>query len=373
MMARRTLQRFGFALLAAGLLLLAGTLTAVAVVGAKDGAKEEGRADILIIDGLKSFGSLQRPAVYFYHDKHTEALAKESKDCSACHPKGKKDFSLKFKRLEDADRETVRDIYHDNCISCHQETRQAGKASGPITCGQCHVENAAPAIDRRPIDLDKSLHYRHIKAMDKKCELCHHAYNEQTKKLYYDKGKEGACLYCHKEKTQENRISIRLASHEACVGCHQKKTAAKLDAGPLECSGCHDPRRQAMIVKLADVPRLERNQPDTVLVRTLGKDEMPADPPDNMSRVPFSCRPAGLRHLPYPGRQPGRQDGEAGPGHAPERRGRQLLGLPQPPEGAGPMHRLPPQHSGRKNPGRRNQLQDLPHPLANGKYRFHGR
>ncbi len=286
-MGRRKIQRIGFGLLMVGVVLLAGTLTAPAVVGTNGDAKEAGRADILVIDGLKAFGSLERPVVYFYHGKHTDALAKENKDCSACHLKDKEQLSLKFKRLENPDKETVMAVYHENCIVCHKETKQAGKASGPETCGECHVEEAAPVINRRPLALDKSLHYRHVKAMDKKCEQCHHAYNEQTKKLFYDKGKEGACLYCHKTVTEENRISGRLASHQACVGCHQQKTAAKLDAGPVNCIGCHEPGRQAMIQKLADVPRLERNQPDTVLVKSLGKDDLPANPPDRMNRVPF--------------------------------------------------------------------------------------
>ena len=221
MMDRKRIQRVFYGLLIAGGVLVLSGLTALAVDNMSSAPKAEGRADILVIDGLKSFGHLERPAVYFYHDKHTEALAKDNKDCSACHLKDKEGQSLKFKRLEDKDKNTAMAVYHDNCIACHKETSQAGKVSGPTTCGQCHVEDAAPVINRQSIALDKSLHYRHVKAMDKKCEQCHHAYNEQTKKLYYDKGQEGACLYCHKENTEENRISIRLASHEACIGCHQ--------------------------------------------------------------------------------------------------------------------------------------------------------
>jgi mono/diheme cytochrome c family protein len=28
-------------------------------------------------------------------------------------------MSLKFKRLDDPDKQTVMDLYHDNCIACH--------------------------------------------------------------------------------------------------------------------------------------------------------------------------------------------------------------------------------------------------------------
>jgi hypothetical protein len=43
------------------------------------------RADIIRIDSMKAFGKLERPPVTFLHQKHTEALAKENKDCTACH------------------------------------------------------------------------------------------------------------------------------------------------------------------------------------------------------------------------------------------------------------------------------------------------
>ena len=88
--------------------------------------------------------------------------------------------------------------------------------SGPVTCGECHIKDADQDILWAPIDLDKSLHYRHVLAMDQKCEQCHHQYDEQTQKLIYVKGQEGACLYCHREKAEENRIYTQSASNLAC-------------------------------------------------------------------------------------------------------------------------------------------------------------
>ena len=117
-----------------------------------------GRADLIVIDGLKAFSPLERPAVPFYHDKHTEALAKQDKDCLTCHQTVKDRLSFKFKRIEDRDKQAVMDIYHDQCISCHKENKAQEKPSGPVTCGQCHVEEAAPLTNWRPIELDKSLH-----------------------------------------------------------------------------------------------------------------------------------------------------------------------------------------------------------------------
>ncbi len=242
------------------------------------------RADIISIDVLKKFGDLERPAVTFLHDQHTEALKKQQKDCSTCHltyeartPKvgsetneleTVKRLSVKFKRLEDADRKAVMDIYHSACIDCHNEMRGKNEKSGPAACGHCHKETPDVTSSRRPIGMDRSLHYRHSKAHEKKCAACHHEYDEIAQKLYYAKDKEGTCRYCHKEETEENRMSMRLASHTACVDCHRKRLEKKLSAGPENCGGCHDPEKQEMIEKVKDVPRMERKQPDVVFVET---------------------------------------------------------------------------------------------------------
>lgn len=287
-MSKRKIQRLGLGLLIAGAIVLAGTLTALAVAQ-KDAAAPEKRADILTIDGLKAFGPLERPAVQFYHDKHTQALAKQNKDCLSCHKQVEDHLSLKLNRTEDVDKQTSMDIYHETCIGCHRENAGSAQKSGPVSCGQCHLENPSPAGNRQPIALDKSLHYRHLKAVEKKCELCHHEYNSQTKALFYAKGKEGACLYCHKDQTEENRISKRLASHQACISCHRDRTARNQDAGPIQCAGCHDSQQQAMIEKVKDVPRMERNQPDAVLVRIAAQGEPAGNNPgaERMNAVAF--------------------------------------------------------------------------------------
>ena len=191
----------------------------------------EMRADIIHIDSMKAFGKLEKPGVTFLHQKHTSALEKKGKDCAACHLSAKgpaedmERMSTMYMRLKNASKQEVMDIYHDNCISCHKETKAAKEASGPIECGGCHQEQITVMSSWRPIGMDKSLHYRHSKAQDKKCEKCHHEYNENTKKLFYAKGKEGTCRYCHGEKTEENRISMRLASHIACIDCHRQAMA----------------------------------------------------------------------------------------------------------------------------------------------------
>lgn len=254
-----------------------------------DPALSEARSDLVIIDTLKHFGPLDRPPVVFMHDAHTRALAPKGKDCQSCHLTDEKGVrSLKFRRLLDSGRREAMDAYHVECISCHRETRSAGEKSGPETCGECH-RGSEVVSDRTPMGFDLSLHYRHAKAQENKCEACHHAYNPQTKKLFYDKGKEGTCRYCHKETTEENRIAMPQAAHLACIACHQKTLAMKKDSGPLECSGCHDPEVRQMIEKVADLPRLQRNQPDVVFVSTVPPDMAKADDPpaSRMNAVPF--------------------------------------------------------------------------------------
>jgi hypothetical protein len=123
-----------------------------------------------------------------------------------------------------------------------------------------------------------------VKALDKKCELCHHEYDKKAQKLVYVKGHEGTCRYCHKEKTEENRISMRLASHEQCVNCHLSRKSQKLSAGPVQCGGCHDPAKQKLIKPVADLPRMEMKQPDALFVSTGTK---PGDERVHMAPVPF--------------------------------------------------------------------------------------
>lgn len=244
------------------------------------------RVDIINIDGLKAFGDLERPSVIYLHQKHTVALASKNKDCAACHLSEKDRMSFKYMRLKDTDKQTVMNIYHDNCIACHTEMRAAKEKTGPVVCAECHVEKAV-ASAWQPIDMDKSLHYRHVKARDSKCEQCHHEYDETAKKLVYVKDKEGSCRYCHGETKVENRISYRSAAHSDCVNCHQAQVAMNKDAGPISCAGCHAAEQQQLIEVVKDVPRLKRNQPDLTLVKPIA-DDKDVKPLNRLNAVPFN-------------------------------------------------------------------------------------
>ena len=249
-------------------------------------------ADLIIIDGLKATGPLERPPVVFFHSRHTEALAKISRDCSACHLADEKGrLSPKFKRQADGDRQTVADIYHRDCIACHRELSGTQMKSGPQTCGGCHQENPAVASTWKAIAFDKSLHFRHVKANGDKCDSCHHDYNKQTQQLFYDKGKEGACVYCHQETpADEKTLALKEAAHYQCIGCHRNRIANDQIGGPVSCVGCHDADYQMGIEVKEDVPRLQRNQPDVVLVKT-GEENNPGGQwPAAMYPVPFDHR-----------------------------------------------------------------------------------
>ncbi len=294
------------------LLPLVGILVAAAVAsislittgvqGAKNvtGEPPEMRADVITIDALKNLGDLEQAPVTFLHDKHTDALDKQNKDCTACHLSNpeKNSQSSKFMRLKDTNRQEVMDIYHTNCQKCHRETARSGLKSGPVEkCGHCHLKMPRAGSDRQLIAFDKSLHYRHSVATEDKCELCHHQFNEVTKELFYVKGEEGSCRYCHKDKTEENRISTRLASHLLCIECHREKlteTKAKgvtkdSVAGPYKCGGCHAEQQLQLIKRVKDVPRMKRNQPDVVLIQAAKTDEVKPNTATTvvMGAVPF--------------------------------------------------------------------------------------
>jgi hypothetical protein len=246
------------------------------------------RADIIRIDSMQQFGKLERPAVTFLHQKHSEVVTKKNKDCKTCHLIEKDRMVFKYMRREDSSHQEVMDTYHTNCIACHQQTKDANEKSGPLTCGECHQERTDLVSNWQAIGMDRSLHYRHSKAQDNKCERCHHQFDEVTKKLFYAKGKEGTCRYCHKDVTEENRISMRQASHLDCINCHRQTLAKFDDAGPITCGGCHDPAQQKLIERLKEIPRMQRNQPDTVFVRTSKSGIMDPQQATRMKMVPFN-------------------------------------------------------------------------------------
>jgi len=246
------------------------------------------RADIIKIDSLVAYGDLEKSPVEFLHDKHTDAMAKKNMDCTACHLKLNGQIYPKFKRIEDTGRIEAMNVYHEGCISCHGKMNIEKEKTGPIACDDCHRKKNQYTSSRQPMGLDKSLHFRHLEASENKCQRCHHEYNEAEKKLTYTEGHEGTCRYCHGKETKENRISMRLASHIACINCHLKTKPEKTIRPPVNCSGCHEAAFQKKIKKATMVPRIKRNQPDTVLLKAVSEDLLTDKSVSRMNFVPFN-------------------------------------------------------------------------------------
>ncbi len=250
---------------------LALILIVMAGCGSSEAEAPEGRSDLIVLDEIARFGAPERPLVLFPHDMHTRALTAENKDCRACHPKDESGrWSIRFQRHFEPFRDVenrgdeftrLRDLYHEGCISCHAEFADADKATGPVSCGQCHAQPAEYASTVLPIMMDLSLHYRHLLANSDSCDVCHHQYDESEQKLIYVKGEERSCRDCHRESTVDNRLSMRLAAHNSCVNCHDRKKQ-----GVTDCAGCHDAERRKQIVVVENPPRLKRGQPDFTLI-----------------------------------------------------------------------------------------------------------
>jgi len=245
------------------------------------------RPDLVSVAEMTSFEELERPSVAFPHDVHTEAMKQRNEECAICHQvQDDGRLSSKYQRLEDADEEGLIDLYHDNCIGCHQERAMADEEAGPVACGECHRRQPAYLSSRQPFGLDKSLHYRHVKASNEKCDGCHHLYDETKKELVYVEGKEDSCRDCHREEREENRSAFRTAAHDACIGCHRDPPLGiQSDSrGPQECAGCHDRQRQLEVEVVERPPRLKRNQPDFILL-SASEADLEAS---KLKTVPFS-------------------------------------------------------------------------------------
>ena len=272
-----------------GLLAVSGMifLAFQAVGSGPEKASASIRSDIVEITTRLPKGRSEMQRVIFQHDKHTAALAEGS--CTSCHPKTEKGIVFRFRQVEPVAPEEAKDLYHEGCISCHKETKAAGKDSGPLAadCRVCHKDDTEYASGWSEITFSKSLHYRHVAskairpidgAIARKdggnCSACHHAFDLKAEKLAYTKGEEGSCGYCHKsvatrdDMIRRNVPAIREASHASCVGCHTDRALEKKKGGPTTCAGCHDKIERSKYTVVEEIPRLDRNQPDAVLLAT---------------------------------------------------------------------------------------------------------
>ncbi|RME20221.1 MAG: hypothetical protein D6806_16795 [Deltaproteobacteria bacterium] len=226
-------------------------------------------ADITIAwpEGL---GKPERPLSWFPHLAHEKELEKEG--CAECHRYDEKTrkFTPALKaKLDLNDAAELEKGYHDFCTGCHRQRREKGLKHGPDDCGACHLERAPAAPPRLQMFFDYSLHQRHQQAAKKKCEKCHHLYDEKKKKLYYEKDKEVACFDCHLDRDQGRNLSWPNAAHTDCLSCHlELKKKGEKKRGPVTCAGCHDEKERAKIKPVEKLERLYRKQKDRIWVQT---------------------------------------------------------------------------------------------------------
>jgi len=213
-------------------------------------------------------GDMRRPAVSFDHQKHTTELGPDCKACHRLRDGNELDFGPLVTNASSAD--DAMHAYHDACMPCHQQRASAGQKTGPVTCNACHDHVPGSTVARVDLHFDYSLHHRHDRAEDGKCETCHHVYDEEQGKLVYQKGAESACRNCHGSKDEGRNPSLRRAVHDDCVNCHTNRSAAGEKSGPVHCVGCHESQQVADIEPLERVPRLMRGQPDKTWIRTDG-------------------------------------------------------------------------------------------------------
>lgn len=280
--------------------LFSGGLHASPAKEAKGGGKAVvAQADVIKIDVLKQFGPLEEPAVAYSHDKHTAALAKipdlAKNGCANCHKTDEKTkvMSLKYMRLEDSSKADVRQVYHSNCISCHNALAGKVEKTGPrdAQCRGCHVKDKDwPATEWHKPVVDRGLHWRHARTAEKadnKCGDCHHVWDKTAKKVAPAAKEEdvnGSCNYCH-EKTDtvvkgrdpEKIRANRAASHYKCVSCHLKlvqEGKKESESGPVKCEGCHGTdglakvkaNTKQMVEQAKPDLRMKRKQPDAALI-----------------------------------------------------------------------------------------------------------
>lgn len=265
------------------------------------------------------FGTLERPQVIFDHQKHVEAIKKEGKkeweSCNVCHRIEKEEitkikvenevvkeekkekreiFVFEFPKKEvKKEKEALKKAYHDECISCHKQKIKEGKKAGPITCGECHVKEKELVKIKYPIvEFDFKYHYDHVEKLKKRtgkedCSLCHHSYDLEKKRLFYQNKTEESCYYCHDlvekkrgpelskivEVTKEKDLKVHKIAHARCLSCHIKineeieKTGKVKEekAPPLECIKCHTGKYKT-IADLEKIPRPDRGQKEVVFI-----------------------------------------------------------------------------------------------------------
>ena len=224
----------------------------------------------IIISDIEPLKALEEERVQFYHGKHATKL--KDVGCRVCHPydaqKNRFDFRYPRERKEDNKRVLI-NAYHNSCLGCHNERLEKGLPTGPIACGECHKPVSRKEWIK-PVVFHYGLHYQHEKVTDKKCELCHHIYDEERKKLVYKQGAESSCRDCHRQNDEKKRRSYRSVAHADCINCHLQRESEGKESGPSNCEGCHVDLKLPAIKELTEIPRPDRKQPKFTTLKVDG-------------------------------------------------------------------------------------------------------
>lgn len=262
---------------------------------------QELRTDIVLVDSANRSEKKERPPVSFYHDLHTDALSGNKEGCGTCHTSfssqpnksepDKKSATESFRFIppgKDSKDERMKS-YHQRCIGCHTDYLSKNKEAGPVICSGCHVEKNKASSSAVSARFDKSLHQRHINGLGKSCQACHHLYDSKTKKLFYKKGREGSCSYCHSENPSDLKtaeLGFKDASHLQCVVCHETRLKTGKKAGPVRCEECHDRTARQAVSKVRNIERLAMGQRDFTMMKN-EKIHQPGIRKNRMDYVPF--------------------------------------------------------------------------------------
>ena len=284
------------------------------------------------------FESLKRAPVMFWHDKHAAALKEEG--CEACHPKKEGKFEFSFpKERDESGRTALMDSFHKACMGCHAQRSDERKKSGPVTCGECHADKKAYhdkeylpvspeyyealrdpyhkdclACHRKPaksakeaddlnwkafyvkakrrielewpeIVYDYTIHDKHVKALEKKCELCHYL-SPDLKQKRAAEGKEPTSQDWLREEEKGKSLKERESAHRRCLNCHLERRAEKKTHGPLDCKDCHVDRLRAP-KEMEGIPWPDYDKKDRILILA-EKAGMAAVPFDHKSHIAAS-------------------------------------------------------------------------------------
>ena len=284
------------------------------------------------------FESLKRAPVMFWHDKHVEALKEEG--CEVCHPKKGGQFEFSFpKERDESGRDALMASFHNACLGCHTKRTDEHKKTGPVTCGECHADEKAyhpkeyvpvlppyydalrdtyhkncVACHQKPaksakdahdlnwktfyvkeksrielewpkIVYDYTIHDKHVKALDKKCDLCHYLSPALKQKLAAE-GKEPGSQDWLREEEKGKSLKEKDSAHRLCLNCHLERNATKKSHGPVDCKDCHVAHlRSAKEMETIQSP--DYNRKERILIQAENT-RMAAVPFDHKSHIAAS-------------------------------------------------------------------------------------